>query len=173
MRWHYLCLVLGGMFTCNAFAYDLLLDIRGAISSNGCMVSTNSQNMLIEFDNVATKQFYTNQTPWAKKKFIISLESCGADTTGVKVGFKGSPHPDNNDFLALMNMGEPGFASGLGIEILDSVDTTLPINGIMANYKKITPGLITYLEFSAQYRSTGRVTVGKANGIATFILEYE
>ncbi|WP_158484772.1 fimbrial protein [Pseudomonas chlororaphis] len=172
MNWRYLCAVGMLAFCHNAVAYDLLLNVSGTIAANGCTVSADSQNMTVTFGNVATKQFFANQTPWAKRKFVIQLERCGSAATEVKVSFNGIADSDNSDLLKITQ--DAGAASGLGIEILDMNGVTIPIGTQMASALPIdaTPGGTNQLVFYAQYRSTGPVTVGPANATANFVLEY-
>ncbi|MBS7560109.1 fimbrial protein [Pseudomonas sp. RC4D1] len=170
MGWRYISVLLGSTLACNAVAYDLLLNVNGTIAANGCMVSAQSQNMLVDFHNVAIKQFYTNGTPFGKKKFVISLENCGADAKTVKVKFEGAPDLHNQELLALT--GGDGVASGLAIEIMDKDSTTLTVNSFSTPFIIAKSPKIDF-EFYAQYRSTGPVTVGMANAVVKFVMEYQ
>lgn len=175
MDWRYF-FVLGGLTFCHAVsAYDLLLNVKGTISNNGCMVSADSQMLNVVFGNVAQKQFYAKDVAFAKLQFVIKLEHCGSETTGVKVTFEGPPHPDNPDLLALNETPGLDFATGLGIEILDATGIKLPIGIQIPSTLPIdaAPGAVNELVFYAQYRSTGPVTLGIADAISTFVLEYQ
>ncbi|WP_421535085.1 fimbrial protein [Pseudomonas marginalis] len=147
--------------------------INGIIQSNGCAVSAVSQNVTVTLGTIAQKQFNKVGSAFGKRQFSIYLERCGSAATGVKTSFDGTVHPDNNDLLALTDNGA-GTATGLGIEILDYRGVLLPLLNVTEHYFPITPSApITELVFYAQYRSTGTVTSGTADAVATFYLEYE
>lgn len=172
MEKRFLWVIAGWTFCHHAAAYDVLVNINGAIAANGCMVSFASQQMTVDFGNVATKQFYAKGILWGKQKFVIGLERCGDDATAVKVSFKGDADADDADLLQL-TPGE-GVAKGLAIEILDMNSASIPIN----SQASVSP--ISKVEgdnnllFYAQYRSTtSTVTAGPANATANFVLEYQ
>jgi type 1 fimbria pilin len=174
MDWRYLCVIGGLTLGQNAAAYDLLLNVNGAIAANGCQVSAASQNMTVAFGNVALKQFYATNIPWGKRQFIIELVNCGADASAVKVTFTGNTDPNNGTLLAL-NQESDEVATGVGIELLDMNSQSVPIGEQMASALPInaSPGATNQFVFYAQYRSTGAVTEGVSNATANFVLEYQ
>ena len=172
MEKRFLWVIAGWTFCHHAAAYDVLVNINGAIAANGCMVSFASQQMTVDFGNVATKQFYARDNPWGKQKFVIGLERCGGDATAVKVSFQGAADTDNADLLQLTQGN--GIATGLAIEILGVNSEVIPIN-TQTSALTITPTAVkNELLFYAQYRSTATaVTAGAANATANFVLEYQ
>lgn len=172
MNWRYCCAIAGMFFYHSAAAYDALIYVYGAVADNGCRVSINSQNMTVDFGNVSTKQFYSENIPWAKRKFVIDLESCGPAAKGVKVTFTGDADLVNPKLLAVKQEGD--FATGVGVEFLDMNGVVIPLGVQLDSELLIDPALATnQLEFQAQYRSTGPVTTGAANATANFVLEYQ
>lgn len=168
----FLWVIAGWTFCHHAAAYDVLVNINGAIAANGCMVSFASQQMTVDFGKVATKQFYASGIPWGKQKFVIGLERCGGDARAVRVSFQGAVDTDNPNLLQLIQ--GDSFAKGLAIEILDVTGASIPIN------TQASASLISQVEgnnnllFYAQYRSTtSTVTAGPANATANFVLEYQ
>ncbi|MFL1552210.1 fimbrial protein [Pseudomonas sp. D47] len=172
MEKRFLWVIAGWIFCHYAAAYDVLVNINGAIAANGCMVSFASQQMTLDFGNVATKQFYARDIPWGKQKFVIGLERCGGDATAVKVSFQGAADTDNADLLKLTP--EEGIVKGLAIEILDVNSASIAINTQTSAFPISQVEGNNKLLFYAQYRSTAStVTAGPANATVNFVLEYQ
>jgi len=92
----------------------------------------------------------------------------------VKVGFIGVSDNGNTRLLKLDS--GTSAAAGMGIEILNGQQTTLPINAASSSipWTTLTPGQSNSLNFYARLMATQvPVTPGHVSATATFTLEFQ
>ncbi|MBW1216172.1 fimbrial protein [Pantoea allii] len=151
-------------------AYDIILQINGIISENGCVVDSNARELSVDMGTVASRDFTAGQLTSELVPFSIYLRNCSSLASGVKVTFEGTPDLADSSLLRLTEMNES--ASGIGIEILDKEKNPIPLNFASAHYS-LTPNSDAELKFYSRYKSTAAVKPGMANATATFNLEYD
>ena len=106
----------------------------------------------------------------------LSLQTTRADNDSFNVQFTGNVDANNPTLLALSDNGKgtPGrMATGLGVELLDSNRTPIPINNTESSLYPLLPGDNT-LTFYLHYKSTlPVVTSGNATAVMYFDLLYQ
>ncbi|ROL73000.1 fimbrial protein [Pseudomonas protegens] len=150
------------------------LTITGQVRDNACAVATVSKDFSVDLLNNATKQFHAIGATSPVVAFRIVLSPCGAATTAVKVGFGGAADSDNTSLLKLD--GGSSAASGMGIQVLDSTQTALPLNAASStlSWTSLKPGQTNVLDFYARLMATRvPVTAGHVNATGTFTLEFQ
>ena len=92
----------------------------------------------------------------------------------MRVGFTGVADNGNTSLLKLDTGGSA--AAGMGVQILNGQQTTLPINAASSTipWTTLTPGQTNTLNFYARLMATQvPVTPGHVNATATFTLEFQ
>lgn len=155
-------------------AADSTITISGNVRDNACAVAGESKDFTVDLMNYATKQFYAIGATTPAIPFRIVLSPCGNLATAVKVGFSGIADSNNSNLLKI-DSGATA-ADGIGIHILDSQKTSLPINATSSAipWITLTPGETNTLNFYAQLMATNApVTAGHVTSTATFTLEFQ
>ncbi|MEX3018218.1 fimbrial protein [Kluyvera sp. STS39-E] len=158
----------------NANAADSTITISGYVKDNGCAVAGESKDFTVDLMENAAKQFSTIGATTPAVPFRIVLSPCGNSVTAVKVGFIGVSDNDNTRLLKLD--GGASAAAGMGIEILNGQQTTLPINAGQSSipWTTLTAGQSNSLNFYARLMATKLpVTPGHVNATAIFTLEFQ
>ncbi|WP_333012614.1 fimbrial protein [Kluyvera sichuanensis] len=146
--------------------------ITGNIQDNTCTVSTDSSNLSVSMGTVNSKQLRQSGDTSLPIEFDIDLQNCGEAASGVSVTFTGTADGSGSSLLALDSAGDS--ATGIGVAILDSDRTLIPINTASKTYPLDPSQADNILPFYAQYSVTGSsVTPGSANATATFSLTYQ
>lgn len=109
-----------------AYSADSIIQITGYMRDNTCAVAPESQYQTIDLLNNEVKRLYKvgETTPFIP--FHIILEPCGESVIAVKFYFNGISDRNNPSLLALDPIATS--ASGVGIQILDSERSPIPIN---------------------------------------------
>lgn len=169
--------LLGAVFSlvsASTFAADSTITISGYVRDNACAVAGESKDFTVDLLDNATKQFSRIGATTPVVPFRIVLSPCGTSVTAVKVGFIGIADNDNTHLLKLDS--GTSAAAGMGIEILNGQQTTLPLNAGSATlpWTTLTPGQTNTLNFYARLMATQLpVTPGHVNATATFTLEFQ
>jgi len=155
-----------------AAAFDGKITFTGEIADLVCSVSPASQDQTVPLGKVALSQLNGAAGKVATPAyFTIDLLDCGATAKGAKVKFDGTTDAVKNEFLRV-GIGELSPATGVAIELGDSSANTVPVGSYSGEYK-LAPGP-NPLKFQARYVSTGdKVTVGAANAVAQFTIQYQ
>lgn len=155
-------------------AADSTISIKGYVRDNSCAVSGESKDFTVDLMNNASKQLFSVGSTTPLVPFRIVLSPCGSAVTGVKVGFTGVADSINADLLKI-DAGASA-ATGMGIQILNSQRTMLPVNALSPaiTWTTLTPGKTNILNFYARLMTTrAPVTAGHVSATATFTLEFQ
>lgn len=158
----------------NAFAADSTITIGGYVRDNACTVDSASKDFIVDLANNSTKQFNNIGATTTAIPFHIILSNCGSAVTAVKIGFSGIADNSNTTLLKLDN--STSTATGVGVQILDSSQTALPINAISSaiSWTPLKPGEINTVNFYARLMATQiPVVAGHVNATAVFTLEFQ
>ena len=171
LRLFFFCIILMHLGSASTMAHDGTVYIVGTVKSKTCIISPDSENLIVRMSDVATGQFTNqkNNTPW--EHFAINLENCGAGLNNISTHFEGTPNQGNADLLSLT--GGPGYASGVAIGIYNPDKTLIPLGDESQLFTLSNIQLTATLDFYARYLADGgAVSPGTANAAATFILTY-
>ncbi|WP_425524993.1 MULTISPECIES: type 1 fimbrial adaptor subunit FimF [Klebsiella] len=158
----------------NAFAADSTITISGYVKDNACAVAGESKDFIVDLMDNATKQFHAVGATTPAVPFRIVLSPCGSSVTAVKVGFTGVANSDNTSLLKLD--ASTSAAAGMGVQILDSRQTMLPLNSASSTipWTTLAPSQTNTLNFYARLMATQvPVTAGHVSATATFTLEFQ
>ena len=175
MKYHVLILLALSLLSGSSYAVDSVINITGTVQDNTCEVSTASQDMTVNLQRYASRTFTTVGTSTPMVPFTLIFSSCGSGASAVKVGFTGVADTINNTLLKI-DSGESTDAQGIGVQILDSDQTVLPLNQSDDDmtWHTLTAGQQNSLNFYARMVSTtAPVTAGQVTASATFTLEFE
>lgn len=175
MKHHLLALLALLLLSSRSYAADSVINISGTVQDNTCVVSTASQNMTVNLQNYTSKMFTTVGTSTGMVPFTLTFSSCGSAASAVKVGFTGVADTVNNTLLKI-DSGDSTDAQGIGVQILDSDQTVLPVNQSDDDmtWHTLTAGQQNSLNFYARMVSTTvPVTAGQVTASATITLEFE
>ncbi|QLP45705.1 fimbrial protein [Klebsiella michiganensis] len=166
-----LLLSLSGL-SCAALAHDGTVNITGTIQGNTCTVTTDTANQQVTLGDIRTKAFTATGSASQPVKFTIGLEHCGSAASAVSLTFTGEADATNTDLLALTS--QAGSAAGVGVAILDSQRTLVPLNSASRQYtldpQQTTQNLTFYGEMMA---TSSPVTAGSVDATTTFSLTYQ
>ena len=155
---------------------DYNLMITGTIVAQTCDVTSNSQNQTVHIGDFSTGEFPVAGSTSAEKQFSINLLGCTPGISGAKVMFSGAADAADSTLLALSDTTGGGeMATGVGVEILDESQNTIPVNNSSSDSSlyALKEGANT-LHFFLRYKSTAdTVTSGNATAVMYFDLEYQ
>lgn len=155
-------------------AADSTITITGAVKANACAVAVGSKDFTVDLLNNAAKQFSQAGSVTASVPFSIVLSPCGSAATAVKILFNGTADTVNTSLLKLDNVADA--AVGIGIQILNSDGSALPINATVSslNWIPLTASQTNTINYYARLMSTqAPVTAGTVSSTATFTLEFQ
>lgn len=146
----------------------------GTIVAETCDVDVSSKNQSINIGTFSTADFPTVGSTTIFKPVDISLKNCTQGISGAKVFFTGTEDSDDPSLLALEDTDGTGqMASGVGVEILDVNQKTVPINNVESDLYTLTKGKNT-LAFYLRYKSTQpTIKAGNATAVMYFDLQYQ
>lgn len=155
----------------SAFAADGQVNFKGEIIDSACVVANTPASPLdVTLGQVSKTAFSAAGDTAAATKFTLKLSSCPATVTKASVKFDGTAAGGDNSVLALTK--DTGVATGVGIQLMDSSNTVLPLATASASYPLVSTG-VNNLDFTARYVSTAAtVTAGPANSVANFTVVY-
>ncbi|MEX5431838.1 fimbrial protein [Klebsiella michiganensis] len=158
--------------SCSALAHDGTVNITGTIQGNTCTVTTDTANQQVTLGDIAAKQFTAAGSASQPIKFTIGLKNCGSAASAVSLTFTGEADTTNSDLLALTS--QAGSAAGVGVAILDSQRTLVPLNSASRQYtldpQQTSQNLTFYGEMVA---TSSPVTAGSVDATTTFSLTYQ
>lgn len=170
----YLLSALVSLTVTNASGADSTITISGYVRDNACSVAGESKDFTVDLMNNSAKQLHAVGTTTTLVPFSIVLSPCGSSVTAVKVGFAGIADSINTDLLKLD--GGASAAAGMGVQILDAQQTTLPLNAASSAipWTTLAPSQTNTLNFYARLMATKvPITAGHVNATATFTLEFQ
>lgn len=153
-----------------AFADDGKINFVGKITDEACTVTNNVSNPLtVTLGNVARTAFTGAGSTAAPTKFTIALTNCPDTVSSATVKFDGTSDSTENTILALTQ--DTGVATGVGIQLADVNNNTLPLYTKSEAYPLVTGD--NNLDFVARYYATSAtVTSGPANSTSNFTINY-
>lgn len=152
-------------------AADGQVNFKGEIIDSACVVANTPASPLdVTLGQVSKTSFSAAGDTAAATKFSLKLSNCPATVTKASVKFDGTAAGGDNSVLALTK--DTGVATGVGIQLMDSSNTVLPLATASASYPLVSTG-VNNLDFTARYVSTAAtVTAGPANSVANFTVVY-
>lgn len=170
----YLLVAVLSLVAANTRAADSTITISGYVRDNACAVAGESKDFTVDLLDNAAKQFSSVGATTPLVPFRIVLSPCGSSVTAVKVGFVGVADNDNTSLLKLDSGASA--AAGMGVQILNGQQTSLPLNAASSAipWTTLMPGQPNTLNFYARLMATQvPVTPGHVNATATFTLEFQ
>lgn len=159
------------VFGSSAIAASGSVNFIGTITDNVCVVDAASKNQDVQMGNIDRLEFPVAGATAAAKKFTLVLKNCPETVTGATVRFDGTQVPGDNSVLALTAGTDT--ATGVGIQISDDQNKVIPLYEDSSVYDLKSTGE-NKLNFTARYISlTDNVTVGKANAVTQFTIDYK
>ncbi len=143
-----------------------------------CIYRDGSDGQTVELDSVGTKELTGVGSVAKQKNFWIKLSCNGGSTNDQKLNLTFAYTPDSSAGTngVMKNTTGPGYATGVGIQILKDDATTKVKNGdklFVTTITKLTKPN-PELNLKAQYYQTAaQVTAGKVYATATVTISYE
>jgi len=144
------------------------------IITPSCSVDLGSRNILVQFGKVPKDSFKGRGSTTAERKFSIKL-NCKAGQNAentVYLRMDAQQDPSNEQGVLQPTRGVPNLATGVGIQVVDEKNVPVKFGeealvGMSRNGDYV-------LNYTARYFQTGnQVTPGRADGTATFSIEYK
>lgn len=145
------------------------------ITALACTVDVGSKNMVVTLPDAPAASFTGVGSTAGDTGFQLAL-TCQAGTT-VNVSMR-SGTADAAHVGVVNSANGSGFASGVGVQVLDRNGTPMPIGGGSGGSTRVAVGVspsgTMRIPFSARYFQTGApVTAGKVSATVTFTLTYQ
>lgn len=154
----------------NTLAADGTIDFTGEIIDNACELAAGSDALKVNLGKVSKTALPSTGSTAAATKFTIKLINCPATINNATVKFDADSYLGDDTVIALRK--DTGVATGVGIQITDDTNTVVPLFTASKAYALKT-GVENNLDFRARYiAKSDTVTVGPANGNATFTINY-
>lgn len=172
-------------------AYDGKITFRGKVVDNTCTVTTGKKDLEVILPTVSTKTLEVAESTAGSTEFTVDLENCKAanaqqNGTTVRLYFLPTltnPNVAKNDLLnaqkgVLLNKATNNPASKVGIQILDSRLTPIPlgkdISGYTQNTDKVALSPNVSLAYNARYYALeGNVTAGEVEATVQYSIVYD
>jgi len=144
------------------------------IITPSCTVDLGSRNISVQFGRVPQSNFKGRGTTTGDRSFSIKL-NCKAGQNAqntVYLRMDATPDPSNEQGVLKITQGSTGTATGVGIQVVDnqSVPVKFGEDALVGSSKDGD----YVLPYTARYYQTGAsVTPGRADGAATFTLDYK
>lgn len=144
------------------------------IITPSCSVDAGSRNIPVEFGKVPLSSFKGAGTTAGDRNFNIKL-NCKAGLNSqntVYLRLDATPDPSNQQGVLRITQGATGIATGVGIQLLggDTKPVKLGEDALVGPSKDgdyVLPYTARY------YQTAAKVTPGRADGTATFTIEYK
>lgn len=171
-QWKGVFIVLMLVFISATHAHDGTVNISGTIQDNTCELAPDSQNKTIDMGIFAASQFRQSGDFSAAKKLTLNLQYCGPAASGATVTFSGTADTQNPEMFALEAAAES--AKGLALGIYDTDGKPIAPGKSSASVA-LKPGQTSAsLNFLARYVAVqDSVSAGSANGVVTFVVDYD
>jgi len=152
------------------------------IITPSCTVDLGSKNILVNFGKVPQSNFKGKGTPTGDRKFNIKLNcKAGHESQPNTILLRMDATPDlstNEKGVLKLSQAGPSVATGVGIQVV-SDKSGRPVNfntGVLDEMEQVGPSITgSYvLPYTARYFQTGdKIKPGRADGTATFTIEYK
>jgi len=144
------------------------------IITPSCSVDLGSRNILVQFGKVPKDGFKGRGSTTAERKFSIKL-NCKAGQNAqntVYLRMDAPQDPSNEPGVLRPMRGTPNLATGVGIQVID--EKSVPVKFGEETLVGTSRNGDYVLNYTARYFQTGnQVTPGRADGTATFSIEYK
>lgn len=153
-----------------------VVHFKGQIVNTACAISAGSTDQIVNLGTYRSANFKDVGDVSSSVPFNIQLEDCDTEVSkAVTIAFNGPSDATDNTVLSVSNIGGgSGAASGVGIEISDSLGKVMKPDG--SNFSSphtLNDGSNT-VNFTARYKSTSAtVTPGQADADAVFTMQYQ
>lgn len=156
----------------SVLAADGIINFKGEVTDDACVVDTNSQNLTVTLGKVSSSAFTGPGATAVPTKFQLILKDCPVATNAV-VKFDGTSVAGDNSLLALT----PGTdtAEGVAIQLSDATQQVVNLFESSHPYALVAGvGTKNTLDFVARYKAIGNtVSAGIANASAQFTVVYQ
>ncbi|MGF6350730.1 fimbrial protein [Variovorax sp. W2I14] len=144
------------------------------IITPSCSVDLGSRNILVEFGKVPLSSFKGRGTTAGERKFNIKLNCKAGQNAQNTVYLRMDATPDASNEQGVLKITQAGstIATGVGIQVVN--DKSVPVK--FGEEALVGPSMdgSYVLPYTARYFQTGdKVTPGRADGTATFTLDYK
>lgn len=151
-----------------ANAADGTINFTGSILDSACTVTGSTQTVAL--GSVVKSAFTAAGNTASPTKFSITLSSCPEATKTAIVSFDGTTNTTNSNLLALTS---GSAATGVGVGIYESDNTTIIPVGTHSASKTLSTTASTTFNFIAKYVATAAaVTAGSANAVSDVTISY-
>lgn len=152
----------------SAHASDGTINFNGEIVDTACTIDIGASNTMdVTLGKVAKSAFTGVDSTASATEFDLKLTDCPAGNATVK--FDGANYGGDNEVLALT--AGTGVATGVGIQIKDSVQKVVPLFTASSSIV-LTAGENTLPFYASYIQKDAAVVSGKANSTAQFTLNY-
>lgn len=153
-------------------AHDGTVNISGTIQDNTCELAPDSQNKRVDMGVVVGSQFRRTGDFSPAMKFSLDLQNCGPAASEATMTFSGTADAQNPKLYAIEAGSDS--ASGLALGIYSSDGERIAPGEASAGVI-LKPGQASVeMDFTARYVTVkDEVTVGSANAMVTFVVNYE
>lgn len=135
-----------------------------------CNVSADSVSKTVNLPSITTSQFSGTASTAGTTPFSLQLTSCPSNL-GVAITLDtGSPQPSTTGVIAPSG---PGYAGGIGVQILNANGTTPVTFGTPINTGTTSASSYTINLFARYYQTGATVSAGVVKGVATYTLNYQ
>lgn len=114
--------------THNTLAHDGTVNITGSILAASCSVDGGEDPMSVTMGDYSGGTLTTVGQLTPQKTLTIRLINCSESISGTTVTVSGTADALNNKLLGLNNPGSTGTATGVGVQITDSLNNIININ---------------------------------------------
>lgn len=155
-----------------AQASDGSINFTGEVLDAACTVDVGGSSPLtVDMGKVQKSAFTGDGSTADTTKFTLKLSACPETITKATVKFDGTSYSGDNTILALTS--GTGVATGVGIQILDSTNTVVPLDTASSVYTLVATDE-NDLDFYARYIQKGvDIVAGKADATASFTIAYQ
>ncbi|WP_241622423.1 fimbrial protein [Rosenbergiella australiborealis] len=154
-------------------AADSVITITGQLKDNMCTVSVGGDGFTVNLNTYATKNFNSVGNTSGTVPFSITLSNCGSAVSTVKINITGTT--DSANATLLKTSTDTGYATGIGVQILDSSQTIVQPNQDSSSLSAITltanqTNVITY--YARMVSTASPVGAGTVSATANFTLQF-
>ena len=135
-----------------------------------CNVSAGSANKTVTLPNISTSQLSGTGTTAATTGFNLQLTGCPNNQRVFITLNTSSPQAGATGVIAPSGA---GYASGIGVQILNADGTTPVTFGTAINTGITTASNYTISLFARYYQTSAAITAGAVKGIATYTMNYQ
>jgi type 1 fimbria pilin len=139
---------------------------NGTVIDAPCSLAAESDDQTVPMGDISILSLTAGTT--STESFQVKLENCVADTKKIAISFNGNTGATNTDLL-----GVTGFASGVGIELLnmDKGASPIPVNAAAEIATEVLAGDHVF-NFGARLVADGTPAPGDFTAETNFILSY-